>query len=138
MTHNDEVIDLIVLYGAQAAMQLEARQHDHAVALVHAAVAHHHECVDVAEWEQAQGVLLVVGPLGISVMAVKGVELHRVGNDVAVADHDALGESARPARVAQERNARSAAITTQPQRLQRLAARLSRGYEVFDGLEAGG
>lgn len=75
--------------GLHGAGEFELGQHDNAVALVQAGVADDDEAVDVRHGQQAQAVLLI-GVLAVrcaqrvAVRRVKGRDLHRVGDDVAV------------------------------------------------------
>ena len=95
-------VDVELGDAGQVLLDVEFREHDHLVAAEDAGLADDDEAVDVGLGEQAQRDFEVVGALFVAFDGVVGRDLERVGDDVAVGNHHAFGETGRAGRVAEE------------------------------------
>lgn len=86
-TYKVHEVDLESLDALEESLELEARQHDHAVAAVRARVDGDDERVDVRHGQEA-GLRLRLDAVFFSGCLLVPSDLHHVGDDVAMGDHD--------------------------------------------------
>jgi hypothetical protein len=101
-------IDLVILDCLESGRKLEFRKYDDTVAAIYARVTDDNEAVDVRHGKQTEHVLGVVGLVAqivdhrVSVWLLKILDLHGICDDIAMRDHDTLGQTRSAAGVAEE------------------------------------
>lgn len=85
--YDAQLLNFEALYGIEERFELEAREHNNAVAAIVGYVSDQGQTIDVAEWEKADN------SMGIDAEFFSGDSLESrylkdIGNDVIVRDHD--------------------------------------------------
>ena len=93
VTYQVQAIYIEPLDGLEKLTDLESRETNHLITTIGVRVADNHQRVDVAVWQEAKYSFPVAGLAlrqGSPIRRLEGCHLQRIGDDIAVGDHNPL------------------------------------------------